>query len=441
MRTDTVSRRTLLAGIAGLAALPLAACASGPSTAATLPDDLVRAAGVSRQRPDLSAPVTTVTAGMIALGHELCRAGATSTGNWVSSPLSIACAFAMARAGALGATAASMDRFFGFPATGRDEAFNAITQAVVTTDGPPRPAPSASPSGLPAKPVVSLGNALFAQHGFALQPAFLRILAAQYGSGVRTVDFTGSAAVGRINDWVSAETAGRIRELFNSLDPSTKLVIANTVYLRASWQDPFGEYPSTAAPFHRADGTVASVPTMRAVGVRSYATGASGWQALSLPYADGRTDDQPSDVAMWLILPPPGGSPVDMLSASTLSAVAGRFTSTPVDVTVPKWNFTTSIDLTTVLPDLGLHDVIGTGDFTGIASGLDGISGAVHRATITVDETGTEAAAATGLAYATSAMAPPNTTFHADRPFAFTIVGGPAHTPLFSGVVGDPATR
>ena len=105
---------------------------------------------------------------------------------------------------------------------------------------------------------------------------------------------------------------------------------------------------------------------------------------------------------------------------------------------MPKWDFGTPIDLGAALPALGLTGVFGTGDFSGIAAGFDGISAAVHRATITVDEYGTEAAAATGLAFATSAMLPPATTFHANRPFAFTIVGGAVHTPLFSGVVGDP---
>jgi serpin B len=66
--------------------------------------------------------MSIVSDGMIAMAAALCRAGAQSRTNRVASPLSIACAFAMARVGAAGATATSLDRFFGFPVAGRDDA-------------------------------------------------------------------------------------------------------------------------------------------------------------------------------------------------------------------------------------------------------------------------------------------------------------------------------
>jgi serpin B len=423
-------RRTVLAA---LAALPVAACASNQPDKTTMAAGMVRAEGVDRARPAAGAPIGAVTAGMISLGHRLCSR---ATGaNWVASPLSIACAFAMVRAGARGTAAHALDEFFGYPAAGRDEAFNAITQALVTTSGSPSPRPTATPSpgAKPAAPVLTIGNALFAQRDFTLQQAFLRTLAAQYGAGVRTVDFAATAAALKtINQWVSAETAGRIPVLFGSLDPSTQLVVANTVYLRASWQNAFGESPTTRDLFTRTSGEPVAVAMMHAAGPRDYAAG-PGWQALSLPYAgSGR------DLAMWLILPDPGGRPVDMLTPETLSAVGAALRSRPVDVAVPKWNFDTSIDLGSVLPALGLTGVFGTGDFSGIATGIGGISAAVHKANITVDEAGTEAAAATGVAFASSGILAP-TTFHANRPFAFTIVGGAAHTPLFTGMVADPS--
>lgn len=57
--------------------------------------------------------------------------------NWVASPLSIALAFAMARVGALGATAAALDKVFGYPTSGRDDAFNAIIRSTETVSVPP----------------------------------------------------------------------------------------------------------------------------------------------------------------------------------------------------------------------------------------------------------------------------------------------------------------
>jgi serpin B len=66
---------------------------------------------------------------------------------------------------------------------------------------------------------------------------------------------------------------------------------------------------------------------------------------------------------------------------------------------------------------------------------------AVHRANITVDEWGTEAAAVTGLAFPSSLPPPPDVTIRADHPFAFAIVDTNTGTPLFIGHVADPTDR
>jgi serpin B len=432
-----VTRRALLAGLAGLAALPLTAC--GDHSTPVADADLVRAKGVGWRLPSATAPVEGLTEGMVTFAHDLCRASASGSRNWVASPLSIATAFAMARVGARGPTATALDAFFGFPASGASDGFNAIIRKVTTVSGPPGRAAKPSPGRVDLPPVVSLGNALFTQRGLALRDDFMNVLASEFGAGVRTVDFTTKTAVDQINKWVSEETAGRIDQLFSSLDGSTKLVIANTIYLRASWLQAFGESPTVSAGFTRTDGRTLSVPTMVDVGQWQYATGAGGWQALAMPYASGNDDGHSSAFAMWLILPPPGGNPADMLAPAILTDIAATLREIPVDVAVPKWNFATTIDLSSVLTGMGLDDVFGTGDFSGIATGISGVSSAVHKANIAVDEFGTEAAAATGLAYAISGMTAPATTFHANRPFAFTIVGGPTHLPLFSGVVSDPS--
>jgi serpin B len=430
-----VGRRTLLGALAALGALPLAGCAAGHAdgptddpTGGTVPGVLT-ASGVRREVPAAGSPVGATVTGMTEFGHKLAAATAAPGTNWVCSPLSIAAAFAMARVGARGKTAASLDRFFGFPAAGRDDAFNAITQAVVTTDVPPPLKQSTRTMDDPTDPpVVSIGNQLFPDRRCTVEPAFLATLAAKYGAGVQVVDFAAPAALRAIDTWADTHTAGRIKKVFDSLDPSTGLVIANTVYLRAGWQELFEAI--TDAPFTRGDGTAVTVSTM-SVGGRFPFAARDGWKALKLPFAES------TSLSMWLLLPPAGGAPVDMLGTDRLAEVGAALTTQPVAVAVPKWKFTTGIDLAEALVGMGLTDVFGTGDFTGISAQLGGISDAVHKATITVDEFGTEAAAVTALAFPMSGMAA-GAEFTADRPFAFAIVDSDDHVPLFSGIVADP---
>lgn len=425
--TATATRRALLLGLAATAAAPLIGCARTDSE-----PKLVSADGVSRVRPPADAPVTTSAAGLSAFGHRMVQAAAKPGENFVVSALSIAVAFAMARAGAGGTTAEQLDSVFGFPATGRDEAFNAITGRLVTADVPPKPdGKERKADGKPRPPVVSIGNALFPQKDFAIGAGFLRTLAEQYATGVRPVDFGSDDAARQINAWVDRQTAGRIKQLFDRLDANTRLVLANTVYFKADWQ---AFFPGVAdARFTRADGRVIQTPTMRDSRRARYAETA-GVQAVELSYADG-------PYAMWLMLPPEGGRPEDALHPDVLGRLRPAFRETQVDISVPKWDFGTAIDLKSVLAGLGLTVAFTeAADFAGIAPGLF-IDQALHRATITVDEWGTEAAAVTGIAFAVSGPAPTDVKFIADRPFAFAIVGGDDRIPLFIGRVSDPSAR
>jgi serine protease inhibitor len=282
--------------------------------------------------------------------------------------------------------------------------------------------------------VVSLSPTLFPQRNYPIGKPFLGTLAAQYGAGVHPVDYAGGKALDLINQWVRQQTAGRIPRVFDSLDPSTRLVLANTVYLRADWDhDLFAEGGATDAPFTRADRSQITVKVMHAADHLRYAS-ADGWQAVELPYAGGQ-------LAMRVLLPPPGQPPSAMLAPQTMTAVAAGLHERNLSLSLPRWDFTTDLDLEAALRRIGLTAPFQPdADFSGIAPGLY-IQQAVHRANITVDEWGTEAAAVTGLAFPSSAKVPPPLRVDVDRPFAFAIVHTATGAPLFLGQVTDPSAR
>jgi serpin B len=432
-----VSRRSLLLGAAAaLAAVPLAGCGRDRPVS---PDDdagLLVAKGVARVRPAPDAPTAGVATAIGMLSHALGTAAARPDRNWVVSPLSIACAFAMARVGAGGTTASQLDATFGFPRSGRDEAFNAITRQLVTADVPPPPkrAKPARPAGSEAPPpVVCLGNALFPRVGLPIGEAFLDTLAGQYGAGARPVDYASPRALQTINDWANRQTAGRITKVFNELDPATELVLANTIYLKASWANVAPNVSTVEQPFTTAHGSV-DVPMFAQTGTMTYGGGA-GWEAVEVPYASG-------DIAMRVLLPPSGGNPVDLLAPDTMAAIGRGLAPARVEVTMPRWDFATDLDLKTSLTSMGLTAPFSDGaDFDGIHPNLH-IDQAIHRANITVDEWGTEAAAVTAIAMEAAGAAPQQlTTVTVDRPFAFVILGGPQRVPLFMGTVTDPTAR
>jgi serine protease inhibitor len=430
--------RASRAGLAIVVAATLAACASSSTKAVsvtsptnvTTPTEL-RATGVARADPG-SLSTAPLVEGINTFGHDLYAQAATG-GNVVVSPLSIEVAMSMARAGAGGTTAAEIDAAMHFPSTGRDTQMNALTRDLATQDtAPPVSSPAASrdPNAPPAAPILTIANGMFVQQGQPIGQAFLQTMATDYGSGVRTVDFRSPSATAQINAWVRTQTANRIQQLFDAIDPDTRLVLANAVYLKADWATPFAQQPTSDATFTTAAGKQITVPTMHQDGTLGY-TSSDSWQAVALPYAGGT-------LTMYVIVPTADTSLADLLAPATLAQISNGLRPTSMSLALPRWTSTTKLNLEPVLTTLGIHAAFTTAaDFAGIAPELL-IGQAIHRATITVDEWGTEAAAVTGLAFAASSEMAPPLTVRADHPFAYAIVNAQTGVVVFEGSVADP---
>ncbi len=435
--TGQLSRRNMLTAL-GLIAVGgssvLAACSSASTP--TQPSGPARSAGSIRvsnvgradvalsDAPDLAA----VVAGMRAFAAHLHAATASASANFTVSPLSMAVAFGMLRAGSRGETADQLDAVFGFPATSRPEgsphqALNALTAQLMT----PPPLPGKPPA--PA-PIVAIANGLWVADGFAplVQRAFLDLLAAQYGAHPQGLDFTTPAAAAAINAWVKDQTHGRIAQLFDSLDPSTLMVLANAVYLKATWVNQFTRQTTQPGSFTTAAGSPVQAQLMsQAVeGVR-YA-GNDQWQRITLPYVG-------DELTMHVVLPRTVVS--DLAALTTLLPIATASSSddrmSAVELDLPRWDTATNLDLLPALATLGATDL---SDLSGIADGLF-VSQAIHRANITVDENGSEAAAVTGIAMEASAVLL-KTAMRVDRPYVWAVVHEPTQAPVFVGHVVNP---
>jgi serine protease inhibitor len=435
-----LSRRALLLG--GLGIPVLAACGQLPGGGGSGGVRLVVADDVERVDPPGGTKVAPTVDGMTSFGHALVAKAATSADNFVASPASIAYAFGMVRAGALAGTAAQIDRVLGYPADGLHPALNVLTRQVVTTDkAPPRPSgkESRKPDEQPEPPVVTVANGLFAQEGFELKEPFLRTLAQHYGAGAQTLDLHAPEAADAINDWVREQTAERIDKLFDEIAAETVLILANAIYLKADWASPFEQQATRDDTFTRADGSTVRAPMMSRTGSMRHASasaveGGDGFQAAELPYAGG-------ELAMWVLVPTGDQDPTGLLDPRMLRHAADGFQPGRVRIVMPRWDFATNLQLKPALEELGMTEPFSdtAANFAGMSDDPLFIGQAIHRATITVDEWGTEAAAVTGVAMdVTSAPVGEPIEIRADRPFAFAIVHLPTKTPLFVGQVADP---
>jgi serine protease inhibitor len=400
-------------------------CAGSAAAMAVATSEATRAGGSTSD----AVPAALATT---AFGLDLLRTAAYGSGNVVLSPTSVALALAMARAGAAGETATQMDAVLhDAPQAASGNGLNSLEQSLAGLSGPVKV------NGQDQQLTLRIANAPFAQRGYPLEQAYLDTLAAKFGAGLRLVDFSGDiqGAKESINGWVSDQTEKRISNLLDTLDPLTRLVLVNAIYLKAPWQTPFEAAGTAGQPFTRLDGSVVSVPTMTAVVDASYARG-SGWQAVELPYAGG-------SLAMTIVVPD-DLAPFDRsLTGDEFGRIVAALAPTPVDLALPRFKTETRADLNGPLSELGMPLAFdpGRADFSGITTQERlFIAAVVHQATISVDENGTEATAATAVVMAAASIAAPQPiSVRIDRPFIFAVRDTSTGAVVFLGRIVDPS--
>jgi serpin B len=160
-----------------------------------------------------------------------------------------------------------------------------------------------------------------------------------------------------------------------------------------------------------------------------------GYTAVELPYK-GRA------IAMLILVPDHGRffEIEQALDANVIKYTVDSLTHWDLHLKMPKFKYKTKFQLRDTLSQMGMPDAfdLDTADF----SGIDGtrrlfIQNAFHEACISVDEKGTEAAAATAVVIGLTA-APSSLTVTIDRPFIYLIRDIETNAILFIGRVMNP---
>jgi len=380
------------------------------------------------------ADLTTLVSGNSAFAFGLYQALRDEDGNLFYSPYSISLALAMTYAGARGETAQQMADTLHFTLS-QDRLHPAFNSLDLELGQRGQGAKGKDERGFR----LNIVNAIWGQKDYHFLATFLDTLAENYGAGLRVLDFTEEPEKSRIviNDWVREETEGRIKDLLppDSIDLLTRLVLTNAIYFNAAWQYPFEENATKDEPFYLLDGGEVSVPMMRQEKFLGYAQG-EGYQAVELPY-DGR------QLSMVILLPQAGNFETfeKSLDAQRVDAIIKNLGSSQVILTMPRFEFESSFSLGESLAAMGMPDAFSeNANFSDLTGNRDlFIAEVIHKAFVSVDEAGTEAAAATAVIMPTAA--PPGAIVEVtiDRPFIFLIRDIETGAILFVGRVVNPS--
>jgi serpin B len=351
--------------------------------------------------------------------------------NVIFSPYSISAAFAMTYAGAAGDTASQMQKALHWTGPSSKVAADFAALDQILKDAQKEGAVQ-----------LSIANALWPQKGYNFQKDYLSLLAKTFNTSLHEADFAKQAEAERlrINQWVEQQTKNRIKDLMppNSINELTRLVLANAIYFKAKWQSPFQTNATRPAPFYLGTGGSVSAPLMAKQSNFRYALMPT-FKLLELPY-------QGNELSMLVVLPDSkDGLPglEKELSGANLEAWTKALRNTEVSVFLPRFKMVFQLKINDAMKALGIKDAFSANDadFTGMTGGRDlYISEAIHKAFVEVNEAGTEAAAATGIAMAPTSAARPREipVFRADHPFLYVIRHNATGTILFLGRLSNP---
>ena len=282
---------------------------------------------------DLAAKATN------ELAVELHRQLATGDENLCVSPYSIESALAMTYAGADGETRMEMAHVLHFPTNDGDvpASFFALQRSLQEISAKTTELVKQSKKfGGPSEPItLNIANRLFAQKGYQFREAFLSLVKQDFGGAFEQLDFIAdpAAATQHINKWVADQTRERIRDLIpgRALDKTTRLVLANALYLKAPWANEFSENATQPEPFFIHGGAPVDVPIMRKTDKHFGYARHEGFTVVSLPYAG-------NDLQFLVLLPDEinGLHALESKLTGELLAQCAKLEKRDVDVHLPK---------------------------------------------------------------------------------------------------------
>uniref|UniRef100_A0A182Q4S9 Serpin domain-containing protein n=1 Tax=Anopheles farauti TaxID=69004 RepID=A0A182Q4S9_9DIPT len=291
--------------------------------------------------------------------------------------------------------------------------------------------------------VIRVANGIFYQKNLPLKQQFGKLAVGLYNANLQPIDPRNTgASTAMINEWISKATAGKIRNMLDgALSPATSVVVANALYFKAKWKTQFEPLVTRDASFFPDgyDGPSFRVKMMSTSGCLPYYKAPEAI-IVGLPYRD--------DSATMYLIQPEGSSTAAIrrlqgtLTSKMLETWIGQMKLQSTSVRLPKMHLTNSIDLLQTFQKLGFNSILSPAksNLTGMVADTAGtpkpyVNQILHKLDLTIDEEGTEGAAATSALIDRIGS---QRSFNGNAPFIIYLRHDATGLPLFYGPILDP---
>ncbi len=401
---------------------PVVALTALLGAAAGAPDQGLAAAA---EAPPVPLLADTIINGVAGFGIRLLAdlSGRQPGQSVVVSPYGLATALAMTAEGAAGTTRSALTQLLGLGDMSSEDIATGH-QALRTT--------LSAPDAAGAAPVIA--NSLWGGKGVTFAEPFQARQRQAFAAVAESVDFASPDATKRINDWVSTATSGKISQIVPLLPPTTPLVLVTAVHFKGAWETAFNPAHTRDQPFTLPDGKKRMVPLMiRTDALLSYRESPE-FQAVTLPYKGER-------LGLTVLLPSrEGEAPAAFLENAVKALMASRAEpDRAVTLSLPRASLTFNAELHQSMDALGAGIAFTqAADFSAMTTSKVLLDRLLHAVSLTIDEQGTEAAAATAVTLGRG-FPSRNAVMTVDRPYYLLLHPlGDLRTILFLAYVADP---
>lgn len=237
---------------------------------------------------------------------------------------------------------------------------------------------------------------------------------------------------------LTEQTKEKVSKLFDSLDPTTRLVLVNAVYFKGKWRVPFNHAYNEDFTFQFLNGPSRSMSMMCMERNMTFLKHEDA-KGCFLPFKG----DQYEFIC---IVPEPHLTLQEFMvkhfNSSFIKYLTTHQNKLYGKLIMPKFRMECEIDLKSVMTKLGVEKCFSkeSADLSGITDAEKlFVNQAVHKTYLAVNEKGVEAAAITGIGMIPMCLPPPpQIIVKADRPFLSVIWDTKQEILVFIGAVTDP---
>jgi serpin B len=342
--------------------------------------------------------------------------------NVVISSLSVAQALGMTTNGAENKTLDQMLDVMDFGDLDKmNKAFQNVREVLQTAD---------------SKVQVEVANSVWYKKDLPAKDKFSEVVEQYYDASFQGVDFSDEEAAKKlINDWVNDKTKGKIPEIIEDIDAAQYMFLVNAVYFLGKWQYKFDKSATMDDTFYLSDGSTVEVPMMEQENDFQFCS-EENFSAVKLPYGDG---------SFYMVIALPNAdygidALIDSMNAEKWAAILKSMSKQSLALYMPRFEIECKYKLNEALINMGMDLPFSSvnADFSNMIDAQVFIDEVMHKTYIKADEEGTEAAAATSVGIALTAVGSGPTPFRIDRPFFFAIAEKESGAILFSGKIENP---